>query len=710
MKPKIQKTIWILTALFCSACFNGLNAQPKIASDENDVSVNAQEQQPREWVSKSGNFKITATLVECDEHSATLQKSDESTIVVPLNKLCQADQVYLQAFREQQALKSAAPDTDEDFSENKATDGESAMVPFETTTVPELLPLEEFEGINYEKSVNWAKWPDAETFKKDSPNAEVLEQDPMLSPAADRIKEAGMLVEQQGMHATVDAILPAGGPHKLLMLGLSGLSFQKQYDLGAVFWLGLEEQKVLGKIYLPSHEEVIDYAPAFGRLLTVADRREEGLRMGKGGSVSLTLWDLPAGGEQATALGRWRTMIGSQSKEKQQARILSEDHVIFSTDRQQEVKYSVVSVAAKKVVYDFVLNPVFKFNHKVLFSPGRRYLFVPVPQGVIVKDSRSGETIAGLRCDSPVAVACTTDGKRIAAITPKLLHIWEIGKKLIDAEGAGLQFAHHQSSMGGSANLDWVNNNLIFMGTKKTRVLIDVERERPIWEYKMDEVRTGYGYRHDPLDHIANGYLIYPIDMSEATAVGCVKLPGAGVVESAKDFAPASELIMKRGTEVRLKIDSEQHQDQIRETIEKKIRDNGWAISDAAKIEVVATLKTGTRVTHSFTFADKNQKSGHSRKDVTYSRVSYAIRIGTTWRRRGWDIDTQQSIWSGYLDSSLLHMASDLKSPENAKKLLETVNPNVFEEISIPAEIVDPRTQQGTGWTIVNRNGLDKQE
>ena len=708
MRPKTNTTILILAVLLCLANDNHLIGQSKNTAVEKGDSANAQ-QQPRLWASKNGKFKITAALIACDQDSATLQKTDGSTIDVPLNKLCQADRLYLKAHRKRQSKATAAASTNEGSSKDKPSDGGSAMVASETTTVPELLPLEEYEGIKYESS-QWAKWDTMELLKSDLPGPEVLEPDSMVAPSAEGLKEAGMLLEEQGMHQTVDAVLPVGGPNKLLMLGLSGLALQKQYDLGAVFWLSLEQQKVLGKVYLPAGEEVIDYAPAFGRLLTVADRSDEGFGMGKGGNVSLTLWDLPPGGKKATALGRWRTMIGTFSKEKQQARIVSEDLVIYSLSSHSGIKYSVVNVAEKKAVYDFVLKPVFAFDLKVLFSPNRRYLFVPVSKGVIVKDSRSGENIAGLRCDSPIDVACTSDGKRIAAITPEFVHVWEIGSTPSDADGESIKFAHQQSSISGHANLDWVNDKLLMMGTAKdTRVLINVERQYPVWEYKFDKVLTGPRHRGDPLVEIANGYLVYPIDSSGATAVGCVKLPGAGVVESAQDFDPASVLIMKRGTEVKLTIKSEQDQDRIRETIEKKIRDNGWVISDAAKIEVLGTLNR-TQIKDRIRLPDKNERSGYAWKEISYYRVGYSVRINTTWRRRGWEIDTNQSIWSGSILSSDYFSAEAAQSLQDAKKMLETVDLNFFEKIDIPAEIVDPRAALGAGWTIVNRNGLDKQE
>ena len=618
MKPNTRKTIWMLAAFLCLAFADRSMAQSKTAGDQKGDSTNVQ--QPRLWASKNGKFKITAALIACDENSATLQKSDESTIDVPLAKLCQADRLYLKAFRARQSKGTAAPATNEEVSKDKPAVRESSGAPFQTTTVPELLPLEEYEGIKYEKDYYGATWPGIEYLEKKLAGPEALEPDPMMVPAADSLKEAGMLVKKQDAYATVDAVLPVGGPRKLLMLGLSRLTLPEQNNLGAVLWLSLEEQKVLGKLYLPSGEQVIDYAPAFGRLLTVADRPEEGFGGLKSGDVSLTLWDLPPGGKQATALARWRTMLSSSSTERHQARILGEDHVIYSLKGQSGVKYNVVNVAEKKLVYDFALKPVFAFDLKVLLSPNRRYLFLSVDDGLIVKDSRSGKTLAGLRCRSPLAVACTPDGKRIAAMTATLVHVWEVGDKPTDAEG--LQFPHLQSPISGRANIDWVDDNLLIVGTSpKTRVLIDVDRQYPIWEYKFDEVRTGYR-RDEPLVHIANGYLIYPLNISGDTAVGCVKLPGAGVVETTQDFDPANALIMKRGTEVKLTIKSDQDQDQIRETIEKKIRDNGWVIRDDAKIEVLGTLNR-TKIKDRIRFPDKNERSGYTRKEIAYSRVGY---------------------------------------------------------------------------------------
>lgn len=716
MKPKAKKTICILAALFSLSFTGNLSAQSKVASSGAGISADSQTQPSRTWESSNGKFKIDAQLVKCDTQSVTLLKPDESTIVVPIDKLCQADRDYLQAFRDRQARKIAALPEDSDSQPGDTADVvvNPVMAPFATTTVAEILPLEEFEGISYDpdKKRDNSNWPHLRWMPR-LPGPEVLDPNLLVAPVAMDLAEAGVLVEKSGMHQRLEALIPVGGPDKLLLAGLSGLKIEEQYDLGAVFWISLAQQKLIGKVYLPRNEMVVDYAPEFGRLLTMAQRPEESLGLGDGGEISLTLWDLPAGGKQATALVRWRTMIYILGEEQRQARILSEDHVIYSIDdfSNRGVRYSVLNVAAKNVVHRYFIKPVSNFGTKVQFSPSRKFLFVTTPEGVVVRDSHTGEDIAGLPCKSPVHITCSPDGKKIAVMTPQSILIWNVGSQAVANAKPVLDVPHQCHKLGGQANLSWVDDRFLMIGTTPDqRFLFDIEKEWVVWEYKMDDVQlvTDLTQRAQ-LVHTDNGYLIYPIDLSEANAIGCVKLPGDGVAQSAREFNTAGELILKHGSEVKVKIVSDTHQDEIRETIEQKIRDNGWVINDASKIEVVATLKTGTRTTDLLQFEDKTSQPSFFVKEISYSRVSYSVRIGTKWVRRGSPIETKQGIWSGYLQSSVLYSPSELRSPENAIKLLETVDPKVFEKIDIPAEITDPRRSLGAGWTIVNRNGLDKQ-
>ena len=84
--PRSFSTGILLLAAFC---VNGLH------SDVGVVNLLAQEEEARVWTDSTGKFKVDAVLVSSDGSEVTLRKSDNRTVKIPINKLSQADQDYL---------------------------------------------------------------------------------------------------------------------------------------------------------------------------------------------------------------------------------------------------------------------------------------------------------------------------------------------------------------------------------------------------------------------------------------------------------------------------------------------------------------------------------------------------------------------------------------------------------------------------------------
>ena len=49
----------------------------------------------RTWTAKTGDYTLRATLIDCQDGKVELRKEDGTTILVPLEKLCRPDQVYV---------------------------------------------------------------------------------------------------------------------------------------------------------------------------------------------------------------------------------------------------------------------------------------------------------------------------------------------------------------------------------------------------------------------------------------------------------------------------------------------------------------------------------------------------------------------------------------------------------------------------------------
>ena len=71
------------------------------ANERSQEPVSTTETEPsqtyRTWSDATGKFQVEALLVGCQDDKVSLRKRDGLTVVVPVPRLCAADQAYLAA-------------------------------------------------------------------------------------------------------------------------------------------------------------------------------------------------------------------------------------------------------------------------------------------------------------------------------------------------------------------------------------------------------------------------------------------------------------------------------------------------------------------------------------------------------------------------------------------------------------------------------------
>jgi len=206
----------------------------------------------------------------------------------------------------------------------------------------------------------------------------------------------------------------------------------------------------------------------------------------------------------------------------------------------------------------------------IALSPGGKYCFLPVGSTTVLWETLTGKAIGAVD-EQNQKFRFSPSGKRFATCSAQGIILGDT------TTGAReVPFFVPGSSMG--QRLLWLDERFLLLGGS----LVDTASKAIVWHYigLGDNVKLVGGYSWCAMDLIRDGTALVPLTLPHAT------------MKAGRMTASSDEIVLKPGVSVSVTIDDSvaQERKEIRESIEKKIADNGWVLADDAPITIALSL------------------------------------------------------------------------------------------------------------------------
>ncbi|MDX1944398.1 MAG: hypothetical protein SFU86_03250, partial [Pirellulaceae bacterium] len=278
------------------------------------------------------------------------------------------------------------------------------------------------------------------------------------------------------------------------------------------------------------------------------------------------------------------------------------------------------------------------------------------------------------------------------------LTVWD----LTNADSPGTKFQASAIGTPFGTTMSWIGGERVMAeGFAGSQVLFSLKHNMSLWSYRfdMDAVRENSSGRR--VREIIDQHLVYAATVESGgqrgLAVGAVKLPGPKVDEADAAFDPESLVIIKPGAAVKLDVNAGEHTERIRTALTGKIQSNGWVLSDSAPNVLTATM--GQAEQRTITYHRRGlggQSAGEESVTVSPFYSTLILKVG------------DKQAWYGGTSTGpppVIFLREGQTAQGEVDKW-QHPNPGFFDNVTIPAKIMDPGKRGGLGSTEVTNRGL----
>lgn len=613
----------------------------------------------RTWTDASGTFKILAAPLGVVDEKIRLRREDMSEIEVPVAKLGDSDQRYIERLKAEMGIR--------------ATPSPDPITPIRFSGTDN-------ENLNAFGSVGLAEERIA------------ILPDPI--PSYMVIPAGGVGFGKHYEEEQFGLIQPIGGPDGLVLVSAEyPVDPRKpdEFDRSRIAWISLKDKKISKEQSLPDGEMVLDYHPASHRLLTYRYARDGG-RFGRRKCL-LSIWEVLPTDDSATPVISWEAFPEDGYDKEPWARLINGNLVLHRFADKQYVGWD---VANKSVAYRIFQDNT--WSTPPTLSGTSKFGFLVEKQSVRIFDAMTGTTITKLITENPIKLATPSeDGSMLATLEENTLTIWNL------TDPSAQPVTHPAESIGGSMakEMYWVNGDMLMIKNFMEMILYDLKEGIAMWNYHLEHgtvtaVKESEGRQ---TMGVLNGHLVYGAELKNngqrvGLAVGNVKLPGPDVKEKTFGVRREDLVVVKPGSKIRLEVRcGDQHNPAVYHALAAKIKENGWELNqDDYDAIMHAEITRGETVTQTYRFF------GFSRapETVTYtpiiSKLDMTVGENTIWLNR---TSTGPGMFVGANET--------IQQQVDGQK--EDVN--FFTRSRLPAMILDPKYGRGFGSTKVSTKGLE---
>ena len=635
----------------------------------------------RTWKDDTGLFSIEASLEQIDGNSVKLKKTDGTSITLPVSKLSEADRQYIANLSTQNPFGNSG---------NTAAPSPQRQPSGIATQQPKL-SFASFTGLAVQ-TVDISQTREAIGIV---PNVWAGEVDP--APPSEQSSEITRLVFRF-------QDVPTNTQPRRTDFFIVGNTAVTAFHF-AVDILGRTPEKNFTRIALGSTDTgdtMMQDSPLKLQPLGISPN-------GKRVLFHQEPWDSPPFGKRTfvhlaeiteqgwTAVATFEPFAQLKSTDNRASSGIEADvywatwadneHVLVQSERGTLI---LLNVDTGKAIWKTKVDG----RNETTLSPGRKYCFIPTGGKAILCETMTGKAVGSVSNVPSQKMRFSPDGKRFATCN-------EQGITLGDAATGKLDTPFFVSESSRTQQFFWVDDRYLLLGGN----LIDAARKITVWTY------TGLQSNFKLVD----GYCWYTFGSSrQGIYLTAVIIPHFDMSVLGISTDNETDLALKQGSEVAVVLEDSIAKDrgEVRKSIEKKIADNGWKISDTAAVSIVLKIKEEKEDTTSYTAGgtfpfspiprpmSRMQMQG-SGVEVKFQPERYCLSImqgeKEIWGKNHLTRPPSQLPLDVVKDSSLQEVIDKEMELLNYKEWLDSLN--------IPKAIA--RKQESKGTSRVTENGIE---
>lgn len=601
----------------------------------------------RFWTDQTGKFKVKAKFVEQVADSVRLEKEDGRLITVPVAKLSDFDQKYLET------AKAAGGDSENPFaggemksnanSGSNTTNNSNAGTITLNTITPNVTAGRKLILIS---NGQWNVIPDAETPSNSNPQP--VEHGPggFEKPFFDKV--GNFIVSPDEKVAAVSITNAFGG------------------DRTGIQFLDLEAGKLLSNVAIPIKDAsligIIMDPPTF-----VTTKNGWGSKKGR-----IDFWD---GSDGLRHVKGWEATY-------KVAKLLNNGELFTIDDKGQAVVWDWKTAKAK---YYFSAHA----HVAPAISANGKQAAVAVSTGIMILDLDTGKPLGTLSTKKRVSLmAFSRDGAKLSTIQDGNFAVWDLAKGELVDEFAVAGITPFNPSM------VWTDDeNILVNGS----ALVNYRLRVPVWNYKVVNGSM-------PLQAGKGGRFWYSVKGKDGKGtIIPVQLPQDEVLEVSALYDPKDFLVIKPGMKVSIRMNlpfNRDDQEKIYQSVSSKLEANGCTVDPNSPIVLNCFTEKGKTQTREY--RDRGgfgRPFGGGTQKVTFTPTICYMEIA-----KGTDVLWKRSVSSG---PGFMMFLKEGESIQQAANNQSKPSPHFFTGAKLPKYYARlPDGKKALGQSELTENGI----
>lgn len=490
----------------------------------------------RKWTDATGSFSVNAKLVSDEDGNIKLEKEDGRVITLPLTKLSDEDQTYLEELKKQNS--AANPFAGGDMSTPpKSTSNSPPNAPKTQPVIPAIEP----NGTANEMVLadnGWSVQPDAAAVAKS--NGKVISFESGFTRHKFHNRLSGVSLINNGQAAVAAITNPFENATELVIADLATAKSKPPLRIN------LKDATLLA--VNPDGSQAVTYKKGQGR---------------ESGEISF--WDLK---EEAIQTAAWKaaSFFDRDGLAPNMGTFVENNRLL--TVGRRVILWDCESATA---VYSYPVSE----NNKPALSANGKQLAVISGKSVFIINVSDGEILGKIEPPTTTkSLAFSPNGESLAGINSVSgeIWIWDLTNNQLTRELSA------PPSM--VQSMTWVGEDYLLINNSS---LIDIRLRSTVWSYRS----TGGSIL------TANDSRFWFIGKSKFTPIS---LPHNNIATQTEKLDPEDLLVLTPNSEVSLELNlpfTRQEQDQIRDRITGTLQNNGVTIRKNAKLKLVLTVIKG---------------------------------------------------------------------------------------------------------------------
>ncbi|RCS54122.1 hypothetical protein DTL42_02940 [Bremerella cremea] len=617
----------------------------------------------RSWSNDTGQFRIDGKLQSAEDNKVKILKSDNRVITVPLDKLSEEDQKFVNEFLAAEAKQESPA--------NPFAGGEKANPFAGGQPASAMLNDPSQGGIPQKMAVVGGVRPITA-----SPSPGLWDVKPPFALPPLKLHDTIVPLNLPKPFAS-KLTIGAGGRGPTVVLNNYKQSHRQEENISRFVIYDPVTEQASPIVEYNQPWKLMSVAPNGGMMVAVRDN-------GWGRGSDLALFKIED--NQLKPL-YWFNAVAGDREEIYWASFLPGNRLATISSEKLVIIWDLNNPAGPKAVYQGSTGG----PKKAITSPAGELMIFPAGNNIAVVDTINAKLAGWIeRETAPTELALSSDGRTLAAFHPFAVTLYSMET---GAELKKFAVSHGFSEV----NFRWIGDHLMV-----GNVVYDVQRELAIWNYQG--LPDGY-------DVYYGDYHLAAFGEDKRTTLTIFKLPHAAALAAAENVDPLAVYAMRPGDGVKVVFNLSgapaQVQQDAQNAVQAKIDELGWVKLDNAVTVMEITVEPLKQDTQDYYvrkgfgpfFAPSFGQPTGPKETVTFTpwKHSLVIKVGG-----------KQIYSTGYTRSAPQNLQlKENESPQAAVNRIVQPDGKSFKTMKVPPHLLKPEYQGGMGSSRLTKAGLN---